>query len=641
MPIITLPNGDQKQFDQAVSVMEVAQSIGPGLAKNTVAGRVNDRLVDACDLITEDATVQIITPKDEEGVEIIRHSCAHLVGHAVKQLFPEAKMVIGPVIEEGFYYDIWMPHPFTLDDLAAIEERMKKLIDQDYDVVKKMTPRDEVIAEFTARDEEYKLRLIADMPNETQMGLYYHQDYLDMCRGPHVPNTKFLKSFKLTKISGAYWRGDAKNEQLQRIYGTAWADKKQLAAYIKRIEEAEKRDHRKIGKALDLFHMQEEAPGMVFWHNDGWTIFRELETFIRGKLKEYDYQEVKGPFMMDRVLWERSGHWEKYAQAMFTTQSENREYAIKPMNCPGHVQIFNQGLKSYRDLPLRMAEFGSCHRNEPSGSLHGLMRVRGFTQDDAHIFCTEEQIMEEVSACIRMVYDVYGTFGFENIVVKLSTRPEQRIGSDEAWDRAEAALAEALELNGLKYDLQPGEGAFYGPKIEFTLHDCLDRAWQCGTVQLDFALPGRLGATYVGEDNERHIPVMIHRAILGSLERFIGILTEEYAGLFPTWLAPTQAVVMNITDNQADYAVKVAKALNDAGLRAKADLRNEKIGFKIREHTLKRVPFMLVCGDKEVEAGKIAVRTRKGADLGSYPVEELIALLTQEVQTRGQKKVEE
>ena len=641
MPTITLPDGSQRSFDHAVSVAEVAASIGAGLAKATLAGKVNGKLVDACDVIDGDATLQIITPKDEEGLEIIRHSCAHLVGHAVKQLYPTAKMVIGPVIDEGFYYDIAYERPFTPEDMAAIEQRMQQLIEKDYDVIKKVTPRAEVIEVFKARGEDYKLRLVEDMPNEQAMGLYYHEEYVDMCRGPHVPNTRFLKSFKLTKLSGAYWRGDAKNEQLQRIYGTAWADKKQLAAYIQRIEEAEKRDHRKIGKRLGLFHTQEEAPGMVFWHNDGWTIFRELETFIRGKLKEYDYQEVKGPFMMDRVLWERSGHWEKYAQAMFTTQSENREYAIKPMNCPGHVQIFNQGLKSYRDLPLRMAEFGSCHRNEPSGSLHGLMRVRGFTQDDAHIFCTEEQIMEEVSACIRMVYDVYGTFGFENIVVKLSTRPEQRIGSDEAWDRAEAALAEALELNGLKYDLQPGEGAFYGPKIEFTLHDCLDRAWQCGTVQLDFALPGRLGATYVGEDNERHIPVMIHRAILGSLERFIGILTEEYAGLFPTWLAPTQAVVMNITDNQADYAVKVAKALNDAGLRAKADLRNEKIGFKIREHTLRRVPYMLVCGDKEVEAGKVAVRTRRGKDLGSMDVNEVIEKLQQEIRSRSLQQLEE
>ncbi|MGY6036947.1 threonine--tRNA ligase [Aeromonas sp. AE23HZ002T15] len=642
MPIITLPDGSQRQFAHAVSVMDVAADIGPGLAKACIAGRVNGELVDACELIEADASLAIITAKDEEGLDILRHSCAHLLGHAIKQLWPQTKMAIGPVIDNGFYYDIDLDRTLTDEDLAALEERMLALAAKDYDVIKKKVSWQEARDVFEARGESYKVEILdQNIARDDQPGLYHHEEYVDMCRGPHVPNMRHCHHFKLQKMSGAYWRGDSNNKMLQRIYGTAWADKKQLKSYLQRLEEAAKRDHRKIGKQLDLYHMQEEAPGMVFWHNDGWTIFRELETFIRGKLKEYDYQEVKGPFMMDRVLWERSGHWEKYAQAMFTTQSENREYAIKPMNCPGHVQIFNQGLKSYRDLPLRMAEFGSCHRNEPSGSLHGLMRVRGFTQDDAHIFCTEEQVMEEVSACIRMVYDVYGTFGFENIVVKLSTRPEQRIGSDEAWDRAEAALAEALVLNGLKYDLQPGEGAFYGPKIEFTLHDCLDRAWQCGTVQLDFALPGRLGATYVGEDNERHVPVMIHRAILGSLERFIGILTEEYAGLFPTWLAPTQAVVMNITDAQADYAVKVAKALNDAGLRAKADLRNEKIGFKIREHTLKRVPFMLVCGDKEVEAGKIAVRTRKGADLGTYPVEELIALLTQEVQTRGQKKVEE
>ncbi len=642
MPIITLPDGSQRQFAHSVSVMDVAADIGPGLAKACIAGRVNGELVDACELIEADAALAIITAKDEEGLDILRHSCAHLLGHAIKQLWPQTKMAIGPVIDNGFYYDVDLDRTLTDEDLAALEERMLALVAKDYDVIKKKVSWQEARDVFEARGESYKVEILdQNIARDDQPGLYHHEEYIDMCRGPHVPNMRHCHHFKLLKMSGAYWRGDSNNKMLQRIYGTAWADKKQLKAYLQRLEEAAKRDHRKIGKQLDLYHMQEEAPGMVFWHNDGWTIFRELETFIRGKLKEYDYQEVKGPFMMDRVLWERSGHWEKYAQAMFTTQSENREYAIKPMNCPGHVQIFNQGLKSYRDLPLRMAEFGSCHRNEPSGSLHGLMRVRGFTQDDAHIFCTEEQIMEEVSGCIRMVYDVYGTFGFENIVVKLPTRPEQRIGSDEMWDRAEKALAEALELNGLKYDLQPGEGAFYGPKIEFTLHDCLDRAWQCGTVQLDFALPGRLGATYVGENNDRHVPVMIHRAILGSIERFIGILTEEYAGLFPTWLAPTQAVVMNITDNQADYAVKVAKALNDAGLRAKADLRNEKIGFKIREHTLKRVPFMLVCGDKEVEAGKIAVRTRKGADLGTYLVEEFIALLTQEVQTRGQKKVEE
>ena len=642
MPIITLPDGSQRQFPHAVSVMDVAADIGPGLAKACIAGRVNGELVDACELIEADASLAIITAKDEDGLDILRHSCAHLLGHAIKQLWPQTKMAIGPVIDNGFYYDVDLDRTLTDEDLAALEERMLALAAKDYDVVKKKVSWQEARDVFEARGETYKVEILdQNIARDDQPGLYHHEEYVDMCRGPHVPNMRHCHHFKLQKMSGAYWRGDSNNKMLQRIYGTAWADKKQLKAYLQRLEEAAKRDHRKIGKQLDLYHMQEEAPGMVFWHNDGWTIFRELETFIRGKLKEYDYQEVKGPFMMDRVLWERSGHWEKYAQAMFTTQSENREYAIKPMNCPGHVQIFNQGLKSYRDLPLRMAEFGSCHRNEPSGSLHGLMRVRGFTQDDAHIFCTEDQIMEEVSACIRMVYDVYGTFGFENIVVKLSTRPEQRIGSDEAWDRAEAALAEALVLNGLKYDLQPGEGAFYGPKIEFTLHDCLDRAWQCGTVQLDFALPGRLGATYVGEDNERHVPVMIHRAILGSLERFIGILTEEYAGLFPTWLVPTQAVVMNITDNQADYAVKVAKALNDAGLRAKADLRNEKIGFKIREHTLKRVPYMLVCGDKEMEAGEIAVRTRKGVDLGKFKVTDLVEKLRKEISTRGLNVVEE
>ena len=540
MPIITLPDGSQRQFAHAVSVMDVAADIGPGLAKACIAGRVNGELVDACELIEADASLAIITAKDEEGLDILRHSCAHLLGHAIKQLWPQTKMAIGPVIDNGFYYDIDLDRTLTDEDLAALEERMLALAAKDYDVVKKKVSWQEARDVFEARGETYKVEILdQNIARDDQPGLYHHEEYIDMCRGPHVPNMRHCHHFKLQKMSGAYWRGDSNNKMLQRIYGTAWADKKQLKAYLQRLEEAAKRDHRKIGKQLDLYHMQEEAPGMVFWHNDGWTIFRELETFIRGKLKEYDYQEVKGPFMMDRVLWERSGHWEKYAQAMFTTQSENREYAIKPMNCPGHVQIFNQGLKSYRDLPLRMAEFGSCHRNEPSGSLHGLMRVRGFTQDDAHIFCTEEQIMEEVSACIRMVYDVYGTFGFENIVVKLSTRPEQRIGSDEAWDRAEAALAEALELNGLKYDLQPGEGAFYGPKIEFTLHDCLDRAWQCGTVQLDFALPGRLGATYVGEDNERHIPVMIHRAILGSLERFIGILRKSTPVCSrPGWLRP-------------------------------------------------------------------------------------------------------
>ena len=640
MPIITLPNGDQKQFDQAVSVMDVALSIGPGLAKNTVAGRVNGRLVDASDLIAEDATVQIITPKDDEGVEIIRHSCAHLVGHAVKQLFPQAKMVIGPVIEDGFYYDIFSEKPFTPEDMTAIEERMKKLIDQDYDVIKKMTPRDEVIAEFTARGEDYKLRLIADMPEETQMGLYYHQDYLDMCRGPHVPNTKFLKAFKLTKMSGAYWRGDAKNEQLQRIYGTAWADKKQLAAYIKRIEEAEKRDHRKIGKALDLFHMQEEAPGMVFWHPNGWTIYQVLEQYMRKVQQDNGYLEIKTPQIVDFSLWEKSGHAANYADNMFTTHSESRNYAVKPMNCPCHVQVFNQGLKSYRDLPVRLAEFGSCHRNEPSGSLHGIMRVRGFTQDDAHIFCTTEQIGQEVADFIKLTLDVYKDFGFEDVQMKLSTRPEKRVGDDKLWDVAEKSLADALDAAGLAWDLQPGEGAFYGPKIEFSLKDCLGRVWQCGTIQCDFNLPLRLDASYVTEDNDRDHPVMLHRAILGSFERFIGILIEHYAGFMPPWLAPTQACVMNITDSQAEACQSVVAKLQENGIRAISDLRNEKIGFKIRERTLERIPYLLVLGDREVEEGTVNVRTRSGTNLGTMSIDAFVDLVKVAVAERGRYIVE-
>ena len=640
MPIITLPNGDQKQFDQAVSVMDVALSIGPGLAKNTVAGKVDGRLVDASDLITTDASLQIITPKDEEGVEIIRHSCAHLVGHAVKQLFPEAKMVIGPVIEDGFYYDIFSAKPFTPEDMVAIEERMKKLIDQDYDVIKKMTPRDEVIAEFTARGEDYKLRLIADMPEETEMGLYYHQDYLDMCRGPHVPNTKFLKSFKLTKISGAYWRGDAKNEQLQRIYGTAWSDKKQLAAYIKRIEEAEKRDHRKIGKALDLFHMQEEAPGMVFWHPNGWTIYQVLEQYMRKVQQDNGYQEIRTPQVVDFTLWEKSGHAANYADNMFTTHSENRNYAVKPMNCPCHVQVFNQGLKSYRDLPIRLAEFGSCHRNEPSGSLHGIMRVRGFTQDDAHIFCTTEQIGKEVADFIKLTLDVYKDFGFEEVQMKLSTRPEKRVGDDKLWDMAEKSLADALDAAGLAWDLQPGEGAFYGPKIEFSLKDCLGRVWQCGTIQCDFNLPERLDASYVTEDNDRDQPVMLHRAILGSFERFIGILIEHYAGFMPPWLAPVQACVMNITDSQAEACESVVAKLKESGIRAISDLRNEKIGFKIRERTLERIPYLLVLGDREVEEGTVNVRTRSGTNLGTMSIDAFVDLVKAAVAERGRYIVE-
>ena len=640
MPIITLPNGDQKQFDQAVSVMDVALSIGPGLAKNTVAGRVNDRLVDASDLITEDSTLQIITPKDDEGVEIIRHSCAHLVGHAVKQLFPEAKMVIGPVIEEGFYYDIFSEKPFTLDDFAAIEARMKKLIDEDYDVIKKMTPRAEVIEVFKSRGEDYKLRLIDDMPNETQMGLYYHQEYVDMCRGPHVPNTKFLKSFKLTKMSGAYWRGDAKNEQLQRIYGTAWADKKQLAAYVKRIEEAEKRDHRKIGKALDLFHMQEEAPGMVFWHPNGWTIYQVLEQYMRKIQQDNGYQEIKTPQIVDFTLWEKSGHAANYADNMFTTHSESRNYAVKPMNCPCHVQVFNQGLKSYRDLPIRLAEFGSCHRNEPSGSLHGIMRVRGFTQDDAHIFCTTEQIGKEVADFIALTLDVYKDFGFEDVQMKLSTRPEKRVGDDKLWDVAEKSLEDALNAAGLDWELQPGEGAFYGPKIEFSLKDSLGRVWQCGTIQCDFNLPLRLDASYVTEDNDRDHPVMLHRAILGSFERFIGILIEHYAGFMPPWLSPTQACIMNITDSQAVACESVVAKLKENGIRAISDLRNEKIGFKIRERTLERIPYLLVLGDREVEEGTVNVRTRSGQNLGTMSVDAFIDLVKVAVAERGRYIVE-
>jgi len=640
MPTITLPDGSQRSFDHPVTVAEVAQSIGAGLAKATLAGKVDGKLVDACDLIERDASLQIITPKDEEGLEIIRHSCAHLVGHAVKQLYPNAKMVIGPVIDEGFYYDIAIDRPFTPEDMAAIEKRMAELIDKDYDVIKKMTPRAEVIEVFTSRGEDYKLRLVDDMPDEQAMGLYYHEEYVDMCRGPHVPNTRFLKAFKLTRISGAYWRGDSKNEQLQRIYGTAWADKKQLAAYIQRIEEAEKRDHRRIGKQLDLFHTQEEAPGMVFWHPAGWALYQNLEQYMRQVQRENGYLEVRTPQVVDRILWEKSGHWSNYAENMFTTSSENRDYAVKPMNCPCHVQIFNQGLKSYRDLPLRMAEFGACHRNEPSGALHGIMRVRGFTQDDAHIFCTEEQVKKEAADFIKLTLKVYADFGFSDIAMKLSTRPAKRVGSDELWDRAEGALADALNESGLAWEYQPGEGAFYGPKIEFTLRDCLGRNWQCGTLQYDPNLPERLDASYVAEDNSRQRPVMLHRAILGSFERFIGMLIEHYAGAFPAWLAPTQAVIMNITDKQAAFAIEVEKTLVQSGFRAKCDLRNEKIGFKIREHTLLKTPYLLVIGDREVETRSVAVRSREGVDMGSMPLEQFAQLLAQAVSRRGRQESE-
>lgn len=635
MPIITLPDGSQRAFDNPVSVLDVALDIGPGLAKATIAGRINGERVDACQLITEDSQLEIITAKDDDGLEIIRHSCAHLLGHAIKQLYPDVKMAIGPTIDNGFYYDIDMEHSLTAEDLEKLEKRMLELAKTNYDVVKKIVTWQEARDAFEARGETYKMEILDEnISRDDTPGLYHHEEYIDMCRGPHVPNMKFCHHFKIMKVAGAYWRGDSENKMLQRVYGTAWADKKQLKAYLKRLEEAEKRDHRKIGKALDLWHWQEEAPGMVFWHNDGWSIYQKVEDFMRAQLVKYGYEEVRAPLILDVGMWEKSGHWDKYGDMIFSTESEKRTYAVKPMNCPGHVQIFNQGLKSYRDLPYRMAEFGLVHRNEPSGSLHGLMRVRSFTQDDAHVFCTEEQILQEVSACIEMVFDTYKTFGFNEVDIKLSTRPEQRVGSDDIWDKAEKALEDALDANNLTYELQPGEGAFYGPKIEFTLYDCLGRAWQCGTVQLDFSMPGRLGATYVDENNERKTPVMIHRAILGSLERFIGILTEEYAGLFPTWLAPKQVVVMNITDKQSEYVTEVVEKLNNLGFRACADLRNEKIGFKIREHTLKRIPYLLVVGDKEVEQQELAVRTRTGEDLGKLSVDDFIAKLAEEVKNR-------
>ncbi|MFT3806036.1 threonine--tRNA ligase [Arenimonas sp.] len=627
---ITLPDGSRREFEVPVSVMQVAQSIGAGLAKATVAGQVDGRLVDASDVIDHDASLRIITPKDEEGVEIIRHSCAHLVGHAVKQLFPDAKMVIGPVIAEGFYYDIFNEKPFTPEDLAAIEKRMAELIAKDYDVVKKMTPRDEVIATFKARGEEYKLRLIDDMPGEKAMGLYWHEEYVDMCRGPHVPNTRFLKAFRLTRVSGAYWRGDSKNEQLQRIYGTAWADDKQLKAYMQRIEEAEKRDHRRLGKALDLFHLQEEGPGLVFWHPKGWAIWQVVEQYMRRVYRESGYQEVRCPQILDVSLWKKSGHWDNYKENMFFSESENRQYALKPMNCPGHVQVFNSGLHSYRDLPIRYGEFGACHRNEPSGALHGILRVRGFTQDDGHIFCTEEQVEAEVTAFHEQALKVYRDFGFGEPSVKIALRPDNRLGDDATWDRAEAALRSALSASGVEWQELPGEGAFYGPKIEYHLKDAIGRTWQLGTMQVDFMMPERLGAEYVDEHSARRHPVMLHRAIVGSMERFIGILIENHAGAFPAWLAPVQAVVANITDAQADYVREVQKVLANQGFRVISDLRNEKIGYKIREHTLQKVPYLLVVGDREKEQGQVAVRTRSGEDLGSMPVEAFLAKLRAE-----------
>jgi len=638
MPVITLPDGSQRSFDSAVSILDIAMDIGPGLAKATVCGRIDGRLVDACELVTEDAKIEIVTVKDQDGLDVVRHSFAHLVGHAVKQLYPSAKMAIGPVIEDGFYYDIDYDEHLTPDDLEKIEKRINELIKKDYDVIKKMTPIAEARKVFEERGESYKVELIDDMDESiTEVGLYHHEEYTDMCRGPHVPNTRVMRSFKLMKLSGAYWRGDSKNKQLQRIYGTAWGDKKALKAYLKRLEEAEKRDHRKLGKQLNLFHLQEEAPGMVFWHPNGWTLYQEIEQYMRKQLRRNNYVEVKTPQVVERTLWEKSGHWDKFAEQMFTTHSESRDFAVKPMNCPCHIQVFNQGLRSYRDLPLRMAEFGSCHRNEPSGALHGIMRVRGFVQDDGHIFCAEDAIQSEVSEFIRLLHEVYADFGFTEILYKLSTRPEKRVGSDEVWDKAEKALADALDAAELNWDLLPGEGAFYGPKIEFSLKDCLGRIWQCGTVQVDFSMPGRLGAQFVNEAGERETPVMLHRATLGSFERFIGILIEETAGALPTWLAPTQAVVMNITDKQGEYCQNVANRLEDLGFRATADLRNEKIGFKIRERTLQKIPYLLVVGDKEVEAGAVAVRTRTGEDLGTMSLEEFENLLSQDVARKGRQ----
>lgn len=635
MPVITLPDGSQRSFAQPVTVAEVAANIGAGLARATLAGRVDGKVVDAAYPIIGDAQLSIITDKDAEGLELIRHSTAHLLAYAVKELYPEAQVTIGPVIEDGFYYDFSYARPFTPEDLAAIEKRMAELAKLDLPIVRRVLPRDEAVAYFKSIGEKYKAEIIASIPADQDVSLYSEGEFTDLCRGPHVPSTGKLKVFKLMKVAGAYWRGDHRNEMLQRIYGTAWARREDLDAYLHRLEEAEKRDHRRLAKQLDLFHMQDEAPGMVFWHPNGWTLWQEVEQYMRRQFVEYGYKEVRTPTMMDRVLWEKSGHWENYRDNMFTTASENRDYAVKPMNCPGHVQIFNHGLHSYRDLPLRLAEFGSCHRNEPSGSLHGLMRVRGFTQDDAHIFCAERQIESEVADFIRMLQKVYADFGFSDVLVKLSTRPAKRVGSDETWDKAESALAAALKQNGLSFDLQPGEGAFYGPKIEFTLKDTLGRLWQCGTIQLDFNLPVRLGAEYVDEDNSRKPPVMLHRAIVGSMERFIGILIEHYAGAFPLWLSPVQAVVMNISQAQEDYAAQVVDALRAAGMRVQADLRNEKITYKIREHSLQKLPYQVIVGDKEKAAGLVAVRSRSGEDLGQMPLAALIGRLHGELQAKG------
>ena len=630
MPIITLPDGTEKSFDQPLNVFEVAKSIGSGLAKATLAGKVNGELVDAAYVIDTDSSVSIITAKDEEGLEVIRHSTAHLLAQATQMLYPEAQVTIGPVIDNGFFYDFAYKDGFSESDLAKIEKNMNHLVKQNLKIERSEMSRDEAVQFFKDKGEHYKAEIIESIPADQALSLYQQGDFIDLCRGPHVPSTAKLKAFKLMKLAGAYWRGDSNNEMLQRVYGTAWASKDDLKDYLYRLEEAEKRDHRKIGKTQDLFHMQEEAPGMVFWHEKGWTLYRIVEQYMRGVFRDNDYKEVHTPQLIDRTLWEKSGHWDKFGDAMFTTSSENRDYAVKPMNCPAHIQIYNQGLKSYRDLPLRLAEFGSCHRNEPSGTLHGIMRVRNFVQDDGHIFCTADQIQDEVSTFIDLTFDVYKHFGFDNVDIKLSTRPENRVGSDEVWDRAEAALAEALDAKGIQWDLQEGEGAFYGPKIEFVLKDCLDREWQCGTLQVDFSMPERLDAQYIAEDNTKQTPVMLHRAIVGSLERFVGILIEHYEGAFPSWLAPIQAVILNISEKQHDFVIDVNKKLKKQGLRVISDLRNEKIGFKIREHSMQRYPYILVAGGREMENDEISVRKRGGEDLGSMSIEAFIKLVKEE-----------
>ncbi len=635
MPQITLPDGSQRSFSDPITVMELAQAIGPGLAKATLAGVVDGKTVDASYRIERDATVSIITDKSVEGLDVIRHSSAHLLAQAVKQLFPDAQVTIGPVIDDGFYYDFAYKRPFTPEDLAAIEQRMNELVEQNMPVQRRVLSRDEAVAYFKGLGEHYKAEIIESIPSDEQLSLYRQGDFEDLCRGPHVPATGKLGHFKLMKVAGAYWRGDSKNEMLQRIYGTAWANKKDLAAYLHRLEEAEKRDHRKLGKKFDLFHMQEEAPGMVFWHPRGWTLYTAIESYMRDIQRNNGYKEIKTPQIIDRTLWEKSGHWDKFRNNMFTVESESRDYAVKPMNCPCHIQVFNQGLKSYRDLPLRLAEFGSCHRNEASGTLQGLMRVRGFTQDDAHIFCSEAMIQAEVSQFTDLLFSVYADFGFTDVIIRLSTRPEQRVGSDAIWDKAEKALADALDTKGLAWELLPGEGAFYGPKIEFSLKDYIGRVWQCGTIQVDFSMPARLDAQFVAEDGSRQTPVMLHRAILGSFERFIGILIEHYEGAFPAWLAPEQAVVMNITDNQADYAKSVEKSLKNKGFRVFSDLRNEKIGFKIREHTIQRTPYLIIVGDQEMEKGTLAVRTREGQDLGSMSLAEFSERLVADIAKRS------